>query len=94
MFPLLFTAAASMEADGMEIHFKTSGMLMLQISFNYNSLLKIFLNCSLKQPPWRLGAMQSPNKTSGILMQNKILIAIYYCMLFDWFLNFSLKLPP
>ena len=49
---------------------------------------------SFKQPPWRLGAMESPIKTSEIIVPNKILIAIYYWVLLDWFLNFSLKRPP
>jgi hypothetical protein len=38
--------------------------------------------------------MKSPIKISGILVPNKVLIAIYYCVLLDWFLNFSLKWPP
>jgi hypothetical protein len=58
---------------------------------HYFKTFNWLLDCSLKQPPWRLGAMKSPIKVSGILVPNKVLLAIYYCVLLDWFLNFSLK---
>ena len=74
-YSLLQPPAASMEADWMDISFKTSGMLKLMLKFflimtHYCKIFNWVLDCSLKQPPRRLGAMESPIKTSEIIMTN------------------------
>ena len=86
---------------------RTALTLILKIVFNHDTSFKKvhwLQDCShkqpqaasrnFKQPPWRLGAMESPIKTSEIIVPNKILIAIYYWVFLDWFLNFSVKWPP
>ena len=66
---------ASMEAGVMEIFKATPGKVthkQILFAIHYYVIFAWFLDCSLKQPPWRLGleagVMESHFETSGIII--------------------------